>query len=127
MFRFLFVALFLIPLAVPALAQSSPHDGAHFLGDCNQAVKMDDDLDPRKVDFARAMYCAGFVKGYVDAIVISDAIAPGTFFICLPNSLAPMHVTRVFVKYLQDHPESLHEQGRLLLQLALIKAYPCKK
>ncbi len=31
------------------------------------------------------------------------------------------------VKYLEDHPESLHEDDTTLIVLAIMKAFPCKK
>jgi hypothetical protein len=36
-------------------------------------------------------------------------------------------VVKVFVKYLDDHPEELHRVAALLLSEALHSAFPCKE
>jgi hypothetical protein len=44
---------------------------------------------------------------------------------CIPFGVMPLEAIKVVVKYLNDHPEKLHEADTILVLSALSNAYPC--
>jgi len=45
---------------------------------------------------------------------------------CLPDQVTNDQIIKIFVKYLDDHPEELHQPASLLLVTSMRKAFPCK-
>ena len=76
--------------------------------------------------------CAGFIEGVISGMFIAgiNETAEQTHMrqgYCLPEEATNGQNRTVFVKYLEDHPEELHEPAALLLIKALRKAFPCGK
>jgi hypothetical protein len=75
----------------------------------------------------RANYCSGYIDGFLDGHALTAAINGGRKLYCLPlRGISAEQATRIFVKYLQDHPEKLHDSGRILVLIAFETAFPCK-
>jgi hypothetical protein len=74
-------------------------------------VRIFDDHD-NTADYFLAGNCLGLVRGWLRRIT---------------HGVNTMQAVRVVVKYLQDHPEKLNLDNVVLIQDALIKAFPCKK
>lgn len=65
-----------------------------------------------------------FYRGFIVGVAaVHDA--DGT--ICLPERATLTQQQAVVSKYLDDHPESLHEHVLLLTTIALVQAFPCAK
>ena len=45
---------------------------------------------------------------------------------CLPGAISNQQATRIVLRYLKDHPESLHLNVSILAIRAFNEAYPCK-
>lgn len=45
--------------------------------------------------------------------------------VCLPPNGGRVELIKVFLKYVEDHPEKLHENFALVLLQAMWKAFPC--
>jgi hypothetical protein len=65
--------------------------------------------------------CGMYVGGVIDGRGLSDK--PG---FCLPDHVSYEQMLRVSVKYMQDHPESLHVPTYLLVILAHAQAFSCR-
>ena len=74
------------------------------------------------------LYCLGFVAAIVDAhstLVGSDLMNP---LFCTPKEVTEVTVgqmQKIVVKYLKDHPETLHLTASSLVFKALTEAFPC--
>ena len=44
---------------------------------------------------------------------------------CLPENVGAIQVIRVIVKFLDNHPEMLHQKSEILIPVALAIAFPC--
>ena len=66
-------------------------------------------------------YCAGLVRGVADSAnsFVSDTV-------CLPDRVTAASAVWVVVRYLNDHPGSLHQADTTLVGRALQDAYPCQ-
>jgi hypothetical protein len=99
----------------------SPQDmtrGNWLLTSCQIAVKAHDDpsFTANKMESFQNGYCLGIIQGVTDA---SQDVCPG-------EHVTYVQITRVVLKYLQDHPEQLDQHGSTLVYRALVKAFPCK-
>jgi hypothetical protein len=91
---------------------ASRSNGNDLLLTCTENSKRMDGMSHG--DFASG-YCLGFVEGV--SLSSSD--------ICAPEDVTAGQGTRVVLKYLQDHPEQLHEGSAILVRKALSIAFPC--
>jgi hypothetical protein len=64
--------------------------------------------------------CGGLVEG------IAYGASAGRF-VCAPPTATVGQTVRVVMKYIEDQPERLHENFKLLAYEALRAAWPCKK
>jgi Rap1a immunity proteins len=81
---------------------------------------------------ASGSFCAGFISGVLEEQFMwtaNDTLHKRThdFRFCLPEKSTNDQILKVFVKYLDDHPEELHKPAALLLIQAMVKAFPCQK
>ncbi|ERH56497.1 Rap1a/Tai family immunity protein [Pseudomonas simiae] len=76
--------------------------------------------------YFNAGVCAGFVHGVTDTLVLARVASPETIAICIPHEGFTMgQAAKVLLKYLDDHPETLHENVSMLAAQAYRAAYPC--
>jgi len=45
---------------------------------------------------------------------------------CLPNTIEAYQVAKIYSKYLEEHPEKLHQNSNITFSEALIAYFPCK-
>ena len=113
-------------LIAPAFSWADEFDGNYFARTCFAAAKRSGGGALTSDEQIGALICSSYVTGYLDAFVLSGDI-PLKKLICLPErGLTVEQVERVFLKYLMENPETLHEPGRGLLMRSLGKAFPCK-
>jgi hypothetical protein len=76
---------------------------------------------------AQSLYCIGYVSGFLDGMSVAVTSTGGRQNVCLPQrGITNDQAIRIFVKYLRDNPQTLHETGRMSLYISLAKAFPCK-
>ncbi len=67
--------------------------------------------------------CATYISGVADA-------GRGTTWdgvpYCVPMGVSSGQLNKVVIKFLNDHPESLHFAAASLTQRALLEAFPCE-
>jgi hypothetical protein len=98
--------------------------GTTLLKQCRELLNVLDHKRQSDSDFTDAEYCSGYARGFVDGIAVANGTT-GT--ICVPPAVTTEEIVRVVEKYMDDHPEDLHENRAYLMTSALLKAYPCKK
>jgi hypothetical protein len=88
-------------------------DGAEDLKGCRAAS------EKRRVDDFKVWFCMGIVQGALWSLQKASAV-------CLPDDgVSTGQGLIVLVKYMNDHPEELHEQTSILAFRAFVKAWPC--
>lgn len=110
-----------LPLVVLSLTVSAT-DGNELLRWCNALVKQADGgslEDPE--EFFGATFCAGYLAGFTD----SHSVEHGTFY-CLPeNGVEGVQLARIVTKHLRESPDTLHENPRMSILIALARTFPC--
>lgn len=109
-------------LSLPAIATAqeplSYVNGAELLKDCTAATNRRNQVEV--TDSSDPGWCDGLVYGVWNAL--------GAFgIVCSPAEVKLSQVVLVVLKYLQDHPEQLHETQYRLVRKALVQVWPCKK
>ena len=112
-------------LCMISYSSAAQRTGNDIINACPYVFDTDSAASPEKL-FA-ATDCFGYVAGLNDMAVLLFGIT-GKSLYCLPKKegLEGGQVLRVFLKWLEEHPESLHESGRSLFVSAMGEAYPCE-
>ncbi|MFO2501729.1 Rap1a/Tai family immunity protein [Legionella pneumophila serogroup 1] len=85
----------------------------------NEATSLDDPI----IKFANnGNLCSGYIHGFLDA---------HSFYIqekkyCIPDPIDTYQIAKVYSKYLDEHPEKLHQSSSFTFSEALIEYFPCK-
>jgi hypothetical protein len=119
-----------IALWAPAASGANTSTGVQLLEECQLAVKETSDLTAPKL--SKLVHCLGYLNGVSDSYKLwnrdhkftKDSVPPPA---CLFDDVTTFELTRVVVKYLNDHPNKLHEDYGTLVTDALRDAYPCKR
>lgn len=99
--------------------------GDAFLGNCGKALKAADESATYDDAFDVGL-CYGFIFGARDVISIWRE-SGSELNTCIPSKATNGQLIRVFVKFLEDHPERLHERATDLFVVAAEEAFPCKE
>jgi hypothetical protein len=130
----LFVLCF-VPCARAQVIGNGQFSGNELVHACEVAI-------PTQIedkDWIEAFYCLGYLSGaraaigferdinYAESVVRPKQTGPPVFRICIPEEATQDQLAKVVVKYLNDHPERLHEDAFLLVFAAYSDAFPCPK
>ncbi|HAT1942727.1 TPA: hypothetical protein RG395_001046 [Legionella pneumophila] len=66
-------------------------------------------------------FCVGYIHGFLDA---QSSIQEKKY--CLPYPIDTYQIAKVYSKYLEEHPEKLHQNSNITFSEALISYFPCK-
>jgi hypothetical protein len=90
-------------------ALAAPISTTALKADCDAYVRFDQSQQPT----FGASYCMGYVLAFTEAAAGDMGRNPdGTFFECnWADGVSADQVTRVFIKYVNDHPESLNKRA----------------
>lgn len=101
--------------------------GADLLRQCTQAIRvMDGASDLNAIEFGDAGRCLGLIDGFAGAAAFYESQPGSPGAICFPEvDMTIGQSVRVVDKYLQTHPEQLHEPATVLVFGAFLAAYPC--
>lgn len=128
---FVFVSsLFLSPSA--AYSQTVERTGEQLLKECQVVTMHTDGSKMTAFEFGEEGHCLGYLSGATDVLEEWDESntklhGNNPSPVCLPSNVTMNEIAMVVVKYLNDHPNKLHNDRSLLVMLALSDAYPCKK
>ena len=108
------------------ICDSALADGNEMLTQCQSVIRFLDDRDVKDEDVSGLSYCLGFVHGLQNVLLIWS-VSPDNFFdLCFPEkAIDNGQKVRIFVKYLTEHPERLHEDEVFLFIAAMESAFPC--
>jgi hypothetical protein len=105
--------------------------GEEILEHCKQSLN----TDPVK-DFNRGI-CVGFIEGFTAGHFVAETyhafhhrdekLEDIYGHLCIPESTSLGQMARVFVQFLQGHPDKLKLPAALLIEDAFREAYPCPK
>ena len=110
-----------LSLGDTANGQAMAITGNEFLEMCEETLSDDSN---KSLSFT-AGYCVGAIHVTGDLLPFANDSITGPK-VCLPPSATNKQVTRIVVKHLKDHPESLHLNSTSLTIVALQDAFPCK-
>ena len=119
------IAAFIAVASFNLLAQGP--EGSALLRACGAAVKQADGGRLSDDETVQSLYCIGYVSGFLDAMSVTVSTTGGRQNVCLPQrGITNDQAIRVFVKFLRENPQTLHESGRMSLYISLSRAFPCK-
>jgi hypothetical protein len=117
--------LFTPPTYSVAQMQMPPkRDGNALLAQCDLAAKPGEAMYFEEAGWQ--LFCHGYLEGFVDGYTAAIAVKNPAKLICLPPNTTTGQVTKVVVKYLEDHAEKLHIDKAVLATAALAEAFPCE-
>jgi len=114
----------LLLLVNHALADNKDYNftGSRFLGSCSQLINPNgstsQDMKNTITDSMDVGECIGAIKTF---LVLSYELG-----FCRPETVTVGQMARVFVKYLEENPDKLHQGFALLAHEAFLKTWPCK-
>ena len=110
--------------AMPGFTEGN---GIDLLKQCTEAIKvMDGVADPNTIDVVDAERCMGLIDGFAGAAAFYESKSGSPRAICFPTEGTTIgQSVRIVDKYLQSHPEQLHEPSTVLIFGAFLAAYPC--
>ena len=72
-------------------------------------------------------FCMLYMLGFDDGYNAANFVAGNKNMVyCIPSGVTSDQLVDIFIKYLNDHPESLHEKAQFLALSSLLKAFPCE-
>lgn len=114
--------LFVVMIAVPCYSASD--DGNELLAQCNAAVDRDTSNAEKILSGG---FCVGFVQGITQMNQYYEMHSRKDAVFCTPQGgITNEKAERIVLKYLNEHPEELHEHKIILAIKAFVKALPCK-
>ena len=115
-----------------AAAAATTQDGNKLLRACTQAIRFTDSPETLAQAFRQpeqvmeAGYCLGLLRGVANMNMVWQMYTKdASMFFCLPPESIVNQWMRIVVRYLQQHPEKLHEEDIGLVSLAFTSAFPC--
>ena len=101
-------------------AKSFSKDGNDLLEQCELADK---GLQTSLIPIG---YCIGRITGVIDSWLIRNGQIGSPFSVfCIPEGVTNDQLKKIVVKYLREHPETLHTYDVGLIVLATTEAFPC--
>ena len=107
-------AVGLAVMLLPAQSQAVFYDGNTLLQKCES-----DSATQYNV-------CAGYVIGLVDyqGTLVAWSLVEKPIF-CTPDNVRASQLVKVITKWLNEHPEKLHQSASSSVPIALYDAFPC--
>lgn len=92
-----------------------------LLAGCKQHLEQTTQATPVDV-----VYASGICLGMISVLSRTGRMLPPNMRFCAPTTGTVTQAVRVVVKYLDDHPERLHDHFDILAVEGLRNAWPCK-
>lgn len=109
-----------------SFGETSTINGILRLKQCKLFLKLEMGTKLNSDEGGSAAICVGYISGFRESHESDEMILKvAPYLYCVPQEVTVGQIIRVFVKYLEDHPEELHKEGHELLHSSLIKAFPC--
>jgi hypothetical protein len=95
--------------------------GAAWPQDVNSANFIVDNVCKAESDLS----CIAWIMGALNGFLTQALISHSPLAYCQPNGVTFGQQREIFLKYLRDNPEHLHENAAGLLYYSQIAAFPC--
>lgn len=69
--------------------------------------------------------CVFLIGGFVEGLVVQETIDNAKPSVCFPAESTAAQGAAIFEKYMEDHPERLHQAFGTLIHRSLANAFPC--
>lgn len=99
--------------------------GNDFLSQCS--ILLDADYTERMYNQG---HCIGYMDGILDGFDLAVRASSDSFknlIFCQPATVTRGQAVRIVLKYMTNHPETLHKATSFLIVEALHDAFPCKR
>jgi len=115
-------------LLIPWNSSNAMQTGIEFLRACGAAVKQADGVPVSGQESVESLWCLSYLAGFTDSLRLTASLfKPQNQKVCLPEEgTSGEQLARIVTKWLKDHPEHIHESGRIQIMFALVNAFPCK-
>ena len=118
-------------LLSPRDSQALSHvTGSLLLSDCKAALKFSE-VSPKmpEDEILAGVTCQSYVQGVLDTSmfwkVVDRKVEAPTPHFCIPETFTVEQGIRILIRYLEQNPKDLSDNGFLCLNVALRAAYPC--
>jgi len=91
------------------------HNGNRILGYCES-----DDSTER-------VACMAYLAGLADMTEVIAYSTDAARVVCKPREVPIKQLRRIFIKYANDNPESLHLSAASMVRAAFTEAFPCSR
>ena len=71
-------------------------------------------------------YLTAFCSGIVSGVLSSSNIMERRYKFCPPPGVNLLQAMKVLVKFMNDHPDQLHQEVAVLATAAFFNAWPCR-
>ena len=88
---------------------------------CKAAIRSHDNPDSPIGE--NGMYCSGYTLGILELIQLQQF--SGKTEECVPQNITSLQAIRIYVKYLEEHPEKFHQSATILYVGSLEEAFGC--
>lgn len=115
-----------VATAMPLHGAHAANDGNSLLKQCSTFSRIDSSEagNPTGTELMSAGFCLGLMQGIRHTNRAYGVVSKTLF--CEPeHGVTNGQAARVVTKYLQEHPEQLHESDSGLAMFALMEAFPC--
>lgn len=119
----LVAALLLITFDPPLAAQTVAKTAGEFVDHCKEITPLEGRGEPALI--LMNGFCLGYLSGLMVLNQLFQEMGRGTPFFCPPNWVSPSQARLVFLKYMGDHPEKLHEDAGSMVMVSLMVTFPC--
>jgi hypothetical protein len=87
------------------------------------SIKKVEELGSVRSDVLYTGHCIGMIS----SLIAVGSYLQGNFRFCPSKDSSVVQASKIFVKFLNDNPERLHEVAILLMIHAFTAAFPCKQ
>ncbi|WP_109486254.1 Rap1a/Tai family immunity protein [Occallatibacter savannae] len=107
--------------------------GADVYSACQLAVRITNaPTNLTDLEWGKASHCMGYLNGMRDMQAIWNTVNDSYnrkeySIMCIPPEATVFELTKVVLKYLDEHPTFLHSPGSMAVMMAFEDTYPCVK
>jgi len=119
----LVAALLLIMFGPPLGAQTVAKTAGEFVNHCKEIAPLEGRGEPALI--LMNGFCLGYLSGLMVLNQLFQDMGRGTPYFCPPDWVSPSQARLVFLKFMSDHPEKLHEDAGSMVMVSLMVTFPC--
>jgi hypothetical protein len=104
-------------------AQTVARTAGEFVNDCKEITPMQGREEPTLI--LMNGFCLGYLSGLMVLNQLFRDMGRGKPFFCAPDWMSPGQARLVFLKYMEEHPENLHQDAGSMVMVSLMATFPC--